>query len=565
MGEAWPLEESNSMNLDSTIERTLAYHRRTKHHLHQYARSLGFLDWAMQPNPFRTYAGAPHIELELLADRVTSSYGDIFRPGAIPPQLIGVETIGILFELSLGLSAWKQYQESRWALRCNPSSGNLHPTEGYLITPELPGLAGGVYHYLSRDHRLEHRCSLNQAAHADLTESLSPHSFLVGLSSIHWREAWKYGERAFRYCQHDVGHAIASIRIASTALGWSARLLDTPGDAEVAALLGLDRDADFAGGSAADREHPDVLLLVSRAAPSSLPASLALRPWSSGTWKGAANLLSPQHADWPVIDDVAHATWKPETAPMETFQPAALPPSIPSSQVAAATLIRQRRSCLALDGKTSISAATFYRMLDSLLPRPGLPPWDALPWEPRLHLGIFVHRVDGLTPGLYLLERDAAVHERIWPALRDGFLWKRPPGCPEHLRLWCLAESDLREVSRTVSCHQEIASDGAFSLGMLAEFGHTIRDRGPWWYRRLFWEAGVLGHILYLEAEAVGIRSTGIGCYFDDVFHDLLGIRSDAFQSLYHFTVGRPVDDTRLTTLAPYAHLTQKRSIPAGP
>ena len=64
-----------------------------------------------------------------------------------PPQPIDVEAIGMLFELSLGLSAWKEYQGSRWALRCNPSSGNLHPTEGYLIAPELPGLAGGVYHY----------------------------------------------------------------------------------------------------------------------------------------------------------------------------------------------------------------------------------------------------------------------------------------------------------------------------------------------------------------------------------------------------------------------------------
>ena len=143
-------------------------------------------------------------------------------------------------------------------------------------------------------------------------------------------------------------------------------------------------------------------------------------------------------------------------------------------------------------------------------------------------------------------------------------IWNRPPGCPEHLRLQCLAESDLREVSWTVSCHQEIASDGArTSLGMLARIWQpSIRDRGPCWYRRLFWEAGVLGHILYLEAEAAGIRSTGIGCYFDDVVHDLLGIRTDAFQSLYHFTVGRPVDDTRLTTLAPYSHLKQKKSIP---
>ena len=547
------------MTLDSTIERTLAYHRRTKHHLHQYARSPGFLDWATQPNPFRTYAGAPRIELNLRADRVTSSYGDLFQLGVIPPQSIAVETIGILFELSLGLSAWKQYQGSRWALRCNPSSGNLHPTEGYLIVPELPSLAAGVYHYVSRDHCLEQRCLLNHSApHADLTEPLSPNGFLVGLSSIHWREAWKYGERAFRYCQHDVGHATASVRIAAAALGWSVRLLDAPGDAEVATLLGLDRDADFADGTAADREHPDVLLWVSTAAPSSLAAPFALHPRSSGTWQGGANPLSPQHVDWPVIDEVAGATWKPETAPMETFQPAALPPLIPSNQATAAMLIRQRRSCLALDGKTSISADTFYRMLDRLLPRPGVPPWDTLPWEPRLHPAIFVHRVHGLTPGLYLLERDAAVHQRIRPALRDEFLWKRPPGCPAHMRLWRLAESDLRDVSRTISCNQEIASDGAFSLGMLAEFSNTIRHGGPWWYRRLFWEAGVLGHMLYLEAEAAGIRSTGIGCYFDDVFHDLLGIRTDAFQSLYHFTVGSPVDDSRLTTLAPYYHLEQR-------
>jgi SagB-type dehydrogenase family enzyme len=564
------------MNLDPTIERTLAYHQRTKHHLHQYARSPGYLDWATQPDPFRTYAGVPQIAFDLLADQVTSSYGDLFHPGAVPPQPIGVETIGILFELSLGLSAWKQYQGSRWALRCNPSSGNLHPTEGYLIVPELPGLTVGVYHYVSRDHCLERRCLLNRVANAVLTESLSPNRFLVGLSSIHWREAWKYGERAFRYCQHDAGHAIASVRFAAAALGWSARLLDAPGDADVAALLGLDRDADFADVAAADREHPDVLLLVSNthtlsrrasegdwvSPPSSFTAPLTLRSALDGIWEGRANPLSPQHVDWPIIDEVAKATWKPETEPMETFQPAELPPLIPSSQVAAATLIRQRRSCLALDGETSISAGTFYRMLDSLLPRPGVPPWDTLAWEPRLHLGIFVHRVRGLTPGLYLFERNATVQERIRPALRDMFLWKRPPDCPEHLRLWCLAEADLQDVSRVASCHQEIASDGAFSLGMLAEFGDTIRHKGPWWYRQLFWESGVLGQMLYLEAEAAGIRSTGMGCYFDDVFHDLLGIQTDAFQSLYHFTVGGPIDDPRLTTLAPYFHLEPKKPGP---
>jgi len=68
-------------------------------------------------------------------------------------------------------------------------------------------------------------------------------SFLVGLSSIPWREAWKYGERAFRYCQHDVGHALATMRISAAALGWRLFLFSGPSDAGMTKLLGLDRDA----------------------------------------------------------------------------------------------------------------------------------------------------------------------------------------------------------------------------------------------------------------------------------------------------------------------------------
>jgi len=61
--------------------------------------------------------------------------------------------------------------------------------------------------------------------------------------------------------------------------------------------------------------------------------------------------------------------------------------------------------------------------------------------------------------------------------------------------------------------------------------------------------------VLYLEAEAAGVRGTGIGCYFDDGCHRLLGLTGGAWQDLYHFTVGSPIEDRRLRTLAPYAHL----------
>jgi hypothetical protein len=129
-------------------------------------------------------------------------------------------------------------------------------------------------------------------------------------------------------------------------------------------------------------------------------------------------------------------------------------------------------------------------------------------------------------------------------------------GPRSRLPLYWIMEGDAQRVAAQVSCHQDIAGDGAFSLGMLAEFEGCVRQ-GAWWYPRLFWESGLVGQVLYLEAEAAGVRATGIGCFFDDPVHEIVAIKDQTLQSLYHFTVGGPVEDQRLTTLPPYAHLTR--------
>ena len=94
-----------------------------------------------------------------------------------------------------------------------------------------------------------------------------------------------------------------------------------------------------------------------------------------------------------------------------------------------------------------------------------------------------------------------------------------------------------------LSFHQYIAGDGAFSLAMIAEYQETLFKQGAWFYRRLFWEAGLFGQVLYLEAEAAGARSTGIGCSSTIRSTGVFGLEDLAFQLLYHFTVGGPVDD----------------------
>lgn len=538
--------------MNNPLEIVLDYHERTKHHFQRYAAGPGGLDWATQPEAFRTFAGSPQLQLPLLGDALQTRYADLYQPNRITAEPFVLANIAALLELSLGLSAWKQHGDTRWALRCNPSSGNLHPTEGYIVVQNCDGIADGVHHYLSRDHVLEQRCNLAP----DAERLLPAESFLLGLSSIHWREAWKYGERAYRYCQHDAGHAIAAVRYAAAALGWQARVLSHWSDAAVASVLGLDRAADF---DTAEREHPDVMLIVQRSPATGdstdVTSDALFSATQNGKWAGHANVLSIEHAhDWPIIETVAKACTKPETQ-KATWHARDRPALLASTnESSAAEIFRQRRSAQEFDGVTSITATAFYRMLDMTLPRPGVPPWDVIDWAPQVHLALFVHRVEGLAPGVYLFLRNEHVEEKMRAELSDEFQWLRAENSHEHFRLYRVVAADARKAAKALSCHQDIAADGAFSLGMLAEYESGLAQ-GLWAYRQLFWETGILGHVLYLEAEAAGVRGTGIGCFFDDGVHDVLGIKGRWLQSLYHFTTGNALPDTRLQTLPPYAHL----------
>ncbi len=555
------------------VDRAIHYHEQTKHHFFRYARSLGYLDWANQPNPFRRFGNASFFPLPLLKpdEKPTSPpYDAIYQQGQIPPQPVTITTLSRFFELALGLTAWKQAGQSQWALRSNPSSGNLHPTEGYVVLPPIDGLHGGhgLYHYAPHDHGLELRAEFPKEDAARLLGTFPVNACLLAFTSIIWREAWKYGERAFRYCHHDVGHAIGSARIAAASLGWNLTLLDGTDEATLASLLGVNRDEDFAG---AEREHPDcVAALWPAGGEATVPLWLdpgSIKDLSQAQWHGQANRLSHDApVIWEVIDEVAEATRKTSVerrSAMFSFRELAKTPAgTPTAGPEAGTIIRQRRSAVSLDGQTSITAATFYRMLVRVMPGTDRPqpdrsvPWDALPWDPAIHLLLFVHRVEGLTPGVYVLVRDPGKLSLLKDALNPHLEWVLAPGCPDDLPLYWIMEGDAQKVAAQVSCHQDIAGDSAFSLGMLAEFEGRLRQ-GAWWYPRLFWESGLVGQVLYLEAEAAGVRATGIGCFFDDPVHEIVAIKDHRFQSLYHFTVGGPVEDHRLTTLPPYAHLSR--------
>lgn len=530
-------------------EHVRGYHQLSKHQPNQFAPGPGQLDWATQPAPFRRYDRARLIELLHRPLEESPAYDSAFSEFAQTPAELNVASISQLFYDSLAVSAWKQAGATRWALRVNPSSGNLHPTEAYALIPAgCVGPSAVLVHYAPDAHALEVRSELPAPLAEQLQRALPAGGFLLGLSTIAWREAWKYGERAYRYCNHDLGHALAALAIAANAQGWQVRLLQRVSETQIDSLLGLDRHGF------AEAEHADCLLWVgpAQAKEFELPAAL-LQGLAALELAGTPNRLSRQYRDWPELPRVQAQCRTPALA-AQSWQVEAGPQNADNPGLPLRPILHRRRSAQSMDGKTGIHAELLLAWLRRLLPANSPVPFALTGEAAQVDLLVFVHRVQGLEPGLYWLARVTGEPE---PSLRADFSWQR---VDDELPLYRLLEGDARGLAEFLSCSQDIASDGCVAVAMLARFDAAL-SAGDWRYPRLYWECGQIGQLLYLEAEAAGLSATGIGCYFDDAVHELLGLADTRWQSLYHFTLGKAVWDERLTALPAYSTL----RLPAAP
>ncbi|WP_028579944.1 SagB/ThcOx family dehydrogenase [Desulfogranum japonicum] len=513
-----------------------AYHQESKHAYQQFAPSPDFLDWETQPDPFRSFQGAPRIQLPFLRADPEAAAEELFT-GEVPFHDVSVQTIAALLELSMGLSVWKEVPGSRWALRMNPSSGNLHPTEVYLINGNYKGLTAGVYHYAPFTHCLEQRCAFSSV---ELSEGL-----YIALTSIFWRESWKYGMRAFRYCQLDVGHAMAAIRFAANLMGWQAQVC-TVGDDVLSDILGFTQTQWHEG----EREYPDVMLWVGNDQLAPHDVQQVVAGVQQQKFTGIPNQLSSDHQHWKRMYDVARATSRSGILTQPVWETDALREQ--RYQDTGAAVIRRRRSAVDMDRQGSqLEKKQLFNMLDVLLPRENCAPFDIALGASRVHPVLFIHNVQGLQPGIYIQIRNREHLAELKQQMHQDFLWQ--PIFPE-ISFYLLTVGDARSAAATFACGQDICGNGVFAVSMLARFRKELEiDVGR--YRELYWEAGCIGQVLYLHAELNGMRGTGIGCFFDDPVHDFLGIDSDAYQSVYHFTVGNPVEDKRLSSRAPYFHV----------
>ena len=518
--------------MNQELQTVFYYHETTKHSHQRYAKSLGYMDWATQPDPFRIYEGAQTVTLPLSFKNQTPPYSLLDTDLPVAPLL--KESISQLLQFSMGIAAWKSSGGSSWAVRCNASSGNLHPTESYLILPPKVSMTkdqqSTLFHYAPKTHTLEKLAAFD----TDFWDLLPKESFLVALSSISWREAWKYGERAFRYTQLDAGHALQSFVVSAKMLGWKITRLESVTDKDIDKLLGLDQKQRFF-----ENEVADMLFVVSNEHVNpSLRLDTLLKDIPT-LYEGTANRLSPSMYRWDIIPLIEEATSVPQT-PLISVTPCKV---TREATLESKEVVLKRRSVHVMDKEESrITKKQFHTILNAVN--------CSLEGKSNaVHLALFVHRVEEYTKGLYILVRGSNELDRLKKEFNSAFLWK----ATEFENLYLLEYANFMNASKIISCNQDIASDGAFSLGMICRFSDELQKYGPHRYKELYWECGAIGQQLYLEATSLGLSGTGIGCFLDDLMHkEILGLQNNTYQSLYHFTVGRGYVDSRIQTQSAY-------------
>ncbi len=545
------------------------YHELSKHTFDKLMASNYQLDWQNQPNPFRSFAGsklillpAPEdcfnlgyfeaLEAMLEGQGVSRSNQEINLPKA---QANDLNFLSHLLFYSMAISAWKQLGNTahRWSLRVNPSSGDLHPTETHLLINSVTGMEPGAYHYDVLNHRLEQRCS-SQIAHSvwqQLAGSEKSPCVIVCFTSIFWRESWKYRDRAFRYCHHDLGHAMAALMLSSAALGWRAEVVGEFPDSQLAESLGL----------ASTDEHPALLigLRPGLAVPAHAADGLLDLPesWQQpcNSFLGVPNQLSSKSLKYDSIDKVYASTclsieqWQSRLRGaypsgcqrISTVSARGAEQELTySSKLSGAggvhRLVRKRRSAVDLDGKQEMRFDQLGNILISSTRGFRADFQGTTGWRPStayldsghhlIHLYLYVHRVVGLKPGIYYLDR---VGQVLVPLLL----------------------ADQRDAAKFYSCFQDIAADGCFAISMIADFNLAYELYGDRCYRYVHYEAGWIGQLLYLSALDLGYEATGIGCFIDDLINQHLDL-PNGYEVIYNFTVGRAVIDPRLTTLPSY-------------
>lgn len=497
------------------------YHERTKYDPQTIASKNKGLDWSKQPVPFKEYKIGSAYDLKPYIQEKPEAFID-------NTDAQWWQRLSRLLFCSYGLTAKMPSMGSAVYLRSAPSAGGLYPAEMYIVSRGTSLLPPGLYNYQCRSHSLMHYWEsdvwqkLQEACfwHPALESS----ELAIIITSVFYRSAWRYEDRAYRRIFLDTGHLLGNIELAGAVTHYHPHLIGGFVDETVNELLYIDPQHE---GAIAVVPLADLLDIEQN-----LPAGRTALP-------SATETNYPQIPDGELLTYFHYRTQiQPGTTGKlnlptvkeksledkynfpfcEKIPTASKPIDWGTKLEALEVTILKRRSTRAYSGE-DLTFEELKALLD-------------FTYQPQNYID---QGFDNVTDyfDLNLIETFIAVSGV--QGLEAGCYYYAPKA--QELRQ--IRFKNFRRELHFLCLGQELGRDAAAVVFHTADLKSSVGQYGDRVYRYLHMDAGHLGQRLNLAAIRLGLGVSGIGGFFDDQVNEVLGIPRDE-AVLYITTLGRP-------------------------
>jgi SagB-type dehydrogenase family enzyme len=472
-------------------------------------------DPANLPLLHKTYLGVDTAPLSLNEQRLHAPALEAIAEAG-PPEGSGVapriEDISTILHLSAGITRRITRHWGEYSFRAAACTGALYHIELYIVCADLPGLSAGVYHYnvaessLDRLRNGDFRGDLADACGARRSVAEAPVSIVY--TDVVWRNAVKYQAREYRHAFWDSGTIIANTLAVCSGLGMSAEVVAGFVDGAVSHLVGADME----------RELPVAVVPVGRGR--AAPPPLAEGPLGFETVP-----IAEYHPTMPAITEIHSASGLDSPLQVSEWQRAhfdapdapTASPSVPLDQgtmgqspvLGIQRVIERRGSSRQFSreaigfAQLSAALATATRGVAADYTGGGSVLWRAF---------LIVNAVDGLTPGAYALDRDAA-------------------------GLKLLREGDIRREAGSLGLGQALPADSAVNIYLMADLPALLKRLGNRGYRAAQLDSAITAGKLYIAAYAQRFGATGL-TFCDDAVTEFFSPEAAGLSVMFLMALG---------------------------
>lgn len=494
----------------------VSYHETTAYR--RGALGGGFLDWKARPQVFKTYRGLFEVPLPWeFKGSSTPFFQVLFEPVPEETRELDFKTLSRVVRLSYGITAQSGTGADAFYFRSVPSAGALYPCELYAAVQGVRDLDDGLYHYDPGQNRLVRlRSGSFWAAKASPTAAFF-------ITTLFFRSAWKYRDRAYRYCLLDAGHLVENVQLVLRSEGFKACVYDRFDDARVNAFLGVD----------VKRE-----------------ACVAVVAWVSETSAQETSKTGDIFRIFSVLDDSRQ--WDPVQPEACRLSPM---DAVPRSIVEAHRATELEAVPIGARDKGGYVEAKAKGFLGEVrkIPRPMALPeglsFAECVWRRRSHRNYIPASVP--IEVWQTLWHSLRLHEPLCPLLEVSMACGEAEDLPAGVYAWHVDEeaaqvivgADMRRAAARACLDQEWLRHALFHVVFHVFWRSVQEGLGPRGYRSVMLDAGRLGQRLYLASTALGLGCCGIGAYYDEELRNLFHLGSG--RDVVYLTASGPVKKLR--------------------